>query len=53
MKRKVIVMDADVALALSNLIHRAEKDGFDLTEFEDEMWGHLTQAINQQVEITP
>ena len=53
MTRKVIVLDADVALALSNLIHRAEIGGFCLTEMEDEMWGYLTQAINQQVEVTP
>jgi hypothetical protein len=51
MKREVIVLDADVALALSNLIHRAEQSGFNLTEMEDDMWGYLTQAINQKVTV--
>ena len=53
MKREVIVLDADVALALSNAFHRAEKEGHNLTEFEDEMWEHLTSAINQKVTVTP
>jgi hypothetical protein len=50
--RKVIVLDAGVAEAISDILHEVElKYNVDFTEFQDEMWGKLTGAILQAQDI--
>lgn len=51
MATKVIVLDVDVAEAISDAMHRAEAAGHCFTEHEDEMWGLLTTAIQEPVQI--
>ena len=51
--RKVIVLDEDVARAISDALHRVEACGHDLTEEEDEMWSALSAAIIAAVNIDP
>lgn len=42
---RIVVLDRDVAEAISTMLHRAEKAGHCFTEFEDEMWSILTSQI--------
>lgn len=51
--RQVIVLDKGVAEAISDILHRIEANGFNLTEFEAEMWGQLTAAILKPAELNP
>lgn len=48
---RVIILQEDTAEAVSDIIHRAEEGGFELTEFEDEMWATLTEAIRKATEV--
>lgn len=53
MTRNVVVLDRDVAEAISDMLHKAELGGVDFTETEDEMWGYLSDAICAAVELRP
>jgi hypothetical protein len=48
---KVVILDADIARALNELIKRAEREGHVLTEFEDEMHYILIDSINSAAKI--
>ena len=39
--------DVDSAIKLSDLIHEAESDGYQLTHHEEEKWSKLTELIEQ------